>query len=109
MGPGVICGVGSGLGGVGAETDGVGAGITGLTEGEGVCVGEGGGGAAGVPVSEFDAAESPAEFTALRVIGYAVPLLSGVVPSDDNVVIRNGPDVWSGENARYVVPSVEYL
>ena len=54
----------------------------------------------GVAVIEFDATESPFEFTAFSVIGYAVPSTNGVVPSVDSVVRTTGEVVCPGESAR---------
>jgi hypothetical protein len=55
----------------------------------------------GVPVTMFDAAESPIALTALMVTEYVVPF---VRPE-----MVNGLDVVAGFNAKYVTPSVEYL
>ena len=58
-------------------------------------------GAVGVPLTAFDATESPTALTALIVTEYAVPLV--------RPVMVNGLVVDAGERAVYVVPSVEYL
>ena len=55
----------------------------------------------GVPVTMFDAAESPIALTALMVTEYVVPFVSPEMV--------NGLDVVAGFNAEYVTPSVEYL
>jgi hypothetical protein len=55
----------------------------------------------GVPVTMFDAAESPIALTALMVTEYVVPFVSPEMV--------NGLDVVAGLNAKYVTPSVEYL
>jgi hypothetical protein len=58
-------------------------------------------GAVGVPLTAFDATESPMAFMALIVTEYAVPFV--------RPVMVNGLVVDAGERAVYVVPSVEYL
>lgn len=55
----------------------------------------------GVPVTMFDAAESPIALTALMVTEYVVPFVSPEMV--------NGLDVVAGFNAKYVTPFVEYL
>ena len=55
----------------------------------------------GVPVTMFDAAESPIALTALMVSEYVVPFVSPEMV--------NGLDVVAGFNAKYVTPFVEYL
>ena len=54
----------------------------------------------GVPVTMFDAAESPIALTALMVTEYVVPFVSPEMV--------NGLDVVAGFNAKYVTPFVEY-
>jgi hypothetical protein len=55
----------------------------------------------GVPVTVFDAVESPIALTALMVTEYVVPFVSPEMV--------NGLEIDAGFNAKYVTPSVEYL
>ena len=55
----------------------------------------------GVPVTMFDAAESPIALTALMVTEYVVPFVSPEMV--------NGLEIDAGFNAKYVTPFVEYL
>jgi len=54
----------------------------------------------GVPLAEFDAKLTPAEFTARTWIVYSTPLVSPAMTS--------GLVVCAGEKAVKVLPSVEY-